>query len=152
MEAAEIVEHARRMNITLTAEAGWITARPKGATPPDLAEDIRRYKAELLAHLRGDQEDREIDRLAAADGWKPLPPAGDPAYSIIATCLRHGVALRIDPETNDLIVGRDGAKAEEPTQPWPSLLVQIEVNLESVVLLVEAGWHLRAIFPAQLAT
>ena len=50
--------------------------------------------------------------------------------------------LRID-ETGDLVVG----KADEPTQPWPDLLVELEAHLEPVARLVEAGWTLKAGFP-----
>jgi len=44
------------------------------------------------------------------------------------------------------VVGKAGAKADEPTQ-WPSLLVAIEAHLEAVAALVEGGWTLRADFP-----
>lgn len=148
MEVAEILECARSRDIILTAERGWIAARPKGATPPDLAVAIRRHKAELLAYLTQGREDLEIDRLAEADGWKPLPQAGAPAYSIVQTSQRHGVALRID-DDGDLVVSRAGAKADEPTQR--ALLAEIEVNLEAVARLVESGWHLRADFPRGVA-
>jgi hypothetical protein len=68
------------------------------------------------------------------------------AQSIIATCREHGVALRID-KNGDLVVGLAGAKANEPTQPWPSLLIELEAHLEEVARLVEAGWTLRVDFP-----
>jgi hypothetical protein len=62
------------------------------------------------------------------------------------TCRDHGVALRID-ENGDLVVGKAGAKADEPTQPWRALLTEIEANLEAVARLVESAWHLRVDFP-----
>ena len=77
-----------------------------------------------------------------------LPEPGHPAYSILETSKRYGVALRID-ENGDLVVGKAGARADEPTQPWPELLAQIEAQLESVARLVEAGWTLKAGFPKQ---
>ncbi len=86
---------------------------------------IREHKPALLAYLRGE------------------------ACSILETCRRYGVALRID-EHGDLVVGRAGAKADQPSQPWPSLLVEIEANLEPVARLVEAGWHLHVGFPSKL--
>ncbi|MGC1969235.1 MAG: hypothetical protein WA673_22435, partial [Candidatus Acidiferrales bacterium] len=46
----------------------------------------------------------------------------------------------IDRKTGDLVVGRAGAQADEPTQPWPPLLVAIEAHLEAVAALVKAGW------------
>ena len=146
MSVAEILESARITGIALSAEGDTIKARSKGATPADLAEAIRANKPALLAHLRAVQEEREIDRLAEADGWKPPPPAGHPAYSILETCREYGVALRID-DDGDLVVGKAGAKANEPTQPWPTLLAEIEAHLDAVAQLVEAGWHLRAGFP-----
>ncbi len=51
MDAVEIVERARRMGIVLSAEDGVILARPKGVTPPDLAEAIRALKPDLLRLL-----------------------------------------------------------------------------------------------------
>src|SRR3984957_16444540 len=45
-----------------------------------------------------------------------------PAHSIIATCERHGVLLRIDPANGDLVVGRTKANGYEPSQPWGSLI------------------------------
>jgi hypothetical protein len=100
--------------------------------------------------LPPEQDEREIDRLAVTDGWKPLPPAEHPAYSIVETCQRYGVALRIN-EAGDLVVGKAGAKADEPSQPWRALLAEIEANLEAVARLVESGWHLRANFPKATA-
>jgi len=210
MQVAEILERAAKLDITLGAEDGWITARPKGATPPELADAIRSNKGALLAHFRAlleraqapeaptycehtqtdvnrrcrcgyriydaeriycpqcgqelprlranpepeaarptsaEQEERENDRLAEADGWKPVPARGHPAWSIIETCRARGVALRIDSESGDLVVGRAGAKAHEPTQPWASLVTELELHVEAVARLVEAGWHLHADFP-----
>lgn len=131
MAPTEILDRARELGITLAAQGDTITARPKGATPPELAQAIRAHKRELLAHLQ-----------------RPLPPAGHPAYSILETCRAHGVALRIDQE-GDLVVGSAGAKAGEPTQPWPLLLVALEANLEPVARLVESGWTLKASFPEE---
>jgi|SRR5579863_4163762 len=96
-------------------------------------------------------EEREIDGLARADCYKTLPPAIHPAHSIITTCQHYGVALRIDPVTSDLVVGKTGAKAEESTQPWPSLLLALETHLEAVARLVESGWTLTAEFPKEAA-
>jgi hypothetical protein len=54
--------------------------------------------------------------------------------------LSGALTLRIDPKSGDLIVGKAGAKADEPTQPWPSLLIAVETHLDAVVALVESGW------------
>jgi hypothetical protein len=65
-----------------------------------------------------------------------------PARSIVAICQRAGVVLKIDPATGDVVVGRAGAKSDEPTQPWPSLLVAIEAHLDAVAALVKSGWRI----------
>jgi RNA polymerase subunit RPABC4/transcription elongation factor Spt4 len=102
-----------------------------------------------------DAERREADRQAKRgydfDSTSPsyaeyVSRANPRAYSIIAACRRYGVALRIDPD-GTLVVGKAGAGADQPTQPWPSLLIAIEAHLEAVASLVEGGWHLRADFP-----
>jgi hypothetical protein len=46
-------------------------------------------------------------------------------------------------KTATLVVGKAGAKADEPTQPWWELWAEIEANLEAVAGLVESGWWLR---------
>jgi hypothetical protein len=102
----------------------------------------RGYDFDPSAPSHIEREEAEIDRLARGDGWQP-----NPAESIVATCQRYGVALRIDATTGDLVVGKAGGKADEPTQPWPSLLIAIEAHLQAVAALVEGGWNLRAEFP-----
>jgi hypothetical protein len=102
----------------------------------------RGYDVDPSAPSHIEREEAEIDRLASIDGWKRLP-----AHSIIATCHRYGVALRIDEATGELVVGRAGAKAYEPSQPWPSLLIAIETHLEAVAALVEEGMDLESGFP-----
>jgi TubC N-terminal docking domain len=57
----------------------------------------RGYDFDPSAPSHAEREEAEIDRLASIDGWRRL----------LAT-------------TGDLLVGRAGAKADEPTQPWPS--------------------------------
>lgn len=89
-----------------------------------------------------EQQEREIERLARSDGW--IPPS--PAQAIVTTCWRHGVALSIAPD-GTLVVGKTGAKADEPSQAWPTLIRAIEAHLEAVAELVAAGWNLRADFP-----
>lgn len=94
----------------------------------DLVDRIQAYAPELLA------------TQAPGGGWTP-------AHSILATCQHYGIALRIDPQTGDLVVGRAGAKADEPSQPWSSLLLALEAHLEAVAALVVAAWTLQASFP-----
>jgi tubulysin polyketide synthase-like protein len=82
-----------------------------GAAATDMAPIDR-----ATSHTESEQG--EANRPATIDGWR-LPPA----HSIVATCHRYGVALRIDEATGDLVIGKSGAKADERTQPWPSLLM-----------------------------
>jgi hypothetical protein len=51
LNARAILDECARRGIRLTAERGMIIARPKGATPPDLREEVLHYKAELLRLL-----------------------------------------------------------------------------------------------------
>jgi hypothetical protein len=82
-------------------------------------------------------KEREIDRLARADRWTPLPPAGAPAYSGVTTCQNYGVALRID-ENGNLMIGKADGTADELTHQWPSLRQAIEAHLGNVAALVKA--------------
>jgi hypothetical protein len=59
--------------------------------------------------------------------------------------------LCIDPATGNLTVGKEGAKADEPTQPWPTLIMALEAHLDNVAALVRAGWTLKADMPRQPA-
>jgi hypothetical protein len=67
MEAAQILERAHMMGISLAAEAGCIAARPKGRTSLELAAAIRAHKRELLALLQVRQEQVAADRFAHAN-------------------------------------------------------------------------------------
>jgi hypothetical protein len=125
MYAVELIENLGRRGIHLIADGDGIIVEPSRLLTDTDRAAIRAHKAELLALLGASLT---------------------PVQSIIEICRRHGVALRID-EDGDLVVGKAGAKADKPTQPWRSLLVEIEANLEPVARLVEAGWHLRAAFP-----
>ena len=134
---------------------GNLYIAPKDRLTPELVQHVREHKAGLLDLLRAGHDEqtdriarlnaerREADRRAKRGyDFDPDAPshfdfmmASDPAYSIVAVCRRYGVALRIDRD-GTLVVGKAGAKAEEPTQPWPALLVALEANLEKVAELV----------------
>jgi hypothetical protein len=85
------------------------------------------------------------------NGGKLLPPPDSPAYSIIQTCQRYGVQLRLDLATGELVVGNDSAKVGEPTQPWPTILMASEAHLDEIAALVRAGWTLKADMPREHA-
>ena len=119
---------------------------PANRITPDLLAAAGRHKAELLAYLCQEQEGREVCCKDVGGGYKALPPDRTPAYSLLETCRRYGVTLRID-DGGDVVVGKAGAKADEPTQPWPSLLMALEAHVDEVAELIEAGWTLNAAFP-----
>jgi hypothetical protein len=130
---------------------GGVRLVPARLIDPPLLDCIRAHKTELLARLHAEREEAKIDRLTRAGGRKSLPPPSAPAYSIIGTCKRHGVALRID-ENGALVVEKDGAKGDQSTDPWPTLLMAIEAHLADVVTLVGSGWTLTANIPKTSAS
>jgi hypothetical protein len=52
-------------------------------------------------------------------------------------------------DDGNLVVGKAGAKADEPTQPWVDLARELEAHVEAVARLVESGWTLTAGFPKE---
>ena len=152
MDAHMLLSDFRSRGIALIPNGENLTVEPASRLTNEDRAAIRAAKSELLIVLRTEHEHAEIDRLARSNDWRPPPEPGHPAYSILETCQRYGVALRIDPATGDLVVGKAGARAEEPTQPWPSLLHALETHLEAVARLVESGWTLTAEFPKEAAT
>jgi hypothetical protein len=110
---------------------------------PSHAEFLQRTGRHCVCQTSpAEHEEREIDRLARADGW--IAPS--PAQALVETCRRHRVTLRIDAD-GALVVSMSGTKAGEPIRPWPSLLIAIGAHLEAVAALVASGWSLQAEFP-----
>lgn len=70
---------ARGVRIELRPHGGVLLVPARLIDPP-LLDRIRAHKTELLVRLHAERKEGEIDRLARADGWKPLPPAGAPTY------------------------------------------------------------------------
>jgi hypothetical protein len=155
MDAHALLSDFRSRGIALIPNGEKLTVEPASRLTDADRAAIRAAKAELLKLLAAaglhDREEDEIDRVASGDGWRPPPEPRQPAYGILETCQRYGVALRIDRATGDLVVGRAGANAEEPTQPWTSLLHALETHLEAVARLVKSGWTLTAEFPREAA-
>jgi hypothetical protein len=140
---------ARGASLALEGDGLAIEA-PRGVLGPEVIEPLRRHKPELLTFLvarhcecTGEDVagylDRNPSRRALLE--RPALQGWTPAHSVVATCQRYGVALRIDRD-GILVVGKAGAKADEATQPWSSLLAAIEAHADAVARLVEAGWHL----------
>jgi hypothetical protein len=141
-----LLAEAARRGIALYPDGHNIRYRGPKTDLADLKPKLAAHKGELLTLLRAERDKVEID-LAGGDGRNPLRNPGQPAYSILATCERYGVAMRLDSATGDLVIGKAGATADEPTQPWPSLIMALEAHLESVAVLVRAGWTLKADMP-----
>jgi hypothetical protein len=120
-----IISLAHRGIILSAGSDDKVVARPASGLTEQDRSAIRAHKAELLAALS--------------------TPHLTTAQSLLCTCHRYGVALRID-EDGNLVVGRAIARAEENSQPWPSLIIALEANLEEVARLVAAGWQLSADF------
>jgi TubC N-terminal docking domain len=145
MSPVELLAALAAQNVRVMVAGDKLKLRAPGRIAPELVAQVRNHKQNIIAvlappspaPLTGTPEQEALDLLAV----------GHPAYSIITTCQRFGVALTIDSD-GTLIIGRAGAKAEEPTQPWPSLLIAIEAHLEAVAVLVNSGWGLRATFPS----
>jgi hypothetical protein len=116
---AEILKRASALGIRLSAERGVIAARPKGATPSDLADAIKANRDALLAHLR-----------ARAQGPDERQNDCSPAKSLIDTCRKYGVGLRLD-EGGDAIV-LENYDAER----WPSLLMAITAHAQEIAALL----------------
>ena len=143
MTPLALLAEAARRGIALYPDGHNIRYRGPKTDLADLKPRLAAHKGELLTLLRTERNEIEI-ALAASDGWNPLPNPGHPAYSILATCQRYGVAMRLDSPTGDLVIGQTGATAEESTQPWSSLIMALEAHLEPVAALVRAGWTLKA--------
>ncbi len=126
---------------------------PAGVLTPKLKAMLIARKTELLSSLIAPRCDTAgSDRAAHFSEHAPgllnrSKRRITPAESIVATCQSRGVGLRIDEATGDLVVGKAGARANEPSQPWPSLVRAIEAHLEPVAALVKSGWTLKAGFP-----
>jgi len=122
---------------------------PAGVLTPELRIMLIARKVELLSSLIARQCEAHGADLAAHLSEHVPGLLNEPerhvssAESIVATSQRRGVALRIDEATGDLIVGKVGARADEPSQPWPSLMRAIEAHLESVAALVRSGLFAR---------
>jgi|GEM_PF-5626289 len=154
MSPVELLAALAAQNIKVSVAGDKLKLRAPRGIAPELVAQVRHHKRNIIAVLAPPSSATESEQEAAApeitsvtsadDG--SLPVEDHPARNIIAVCQRYGVALRID-DHGDLVVGKAGAKADEPTQPWPTLLIAINAHLEAVAVLVQAGWHLRATFP-----
>ena len=138
MTTSTLLAELRNRGIEPLIRDGRLKLRgPAAAITPDLVAEVRAAKPALLAHFR--ERERKIEHLKRADGWRPLPPPGAPAYSILETCRLRNISLRLD-DKGALIIGRSDLLGAEP----PLWLIAIEALLEAVTALVAAGWCLNA--------
>ena len=143
MTPPALLAEAARLGIELYPDGHNIRYRGPKTALANIKPKLVAHKGELLALFRAEGNENETN-LAAGDGVDSLPDPGRPAYSILATCERYGVAMRLDSATGDLVIGKAGATADEPTQPWPSLIMALETHLDCVAALLRAGWTLSA--------
>ena len=61
MEANSIVDRARDLGVTLTADGDRIKYAPKSRTPPDLVEALRSNKREILLCLNKNRRDETYE-------------------------------------------------------------------------------------------
>jgi hypothetical protein len=98
-----------------------IGALEADAAGHDLAAHLRQHAPDLL--------DETQDRSVTA------------AQSLITTCRRYGISLKLDADGR-LIIGRSDLNGAEPAL-WPTLVTAISAHLPAVEKLVAAGWSLR---------
>jgi tubulysin polyketide synthase-like protein len=174
MDATALITNLTSRGIRLTRDGDGFLVEPASKLTPVDREQLRQHKADLLTLLRASHEQAEAARFARLDAERreadretgrgydfdcSAPSHAEyleracqrcacqtSPFTIVATCRRYGVALRIDAD-RALVVGRSAANVDEATQPWPSLLIAIEAHLEAVAMLVASGWSLRAEFP-----
>ena len=52
MDALAVIERAKELGVTLTVDGDYINATPKSRVTPELADQVREHKAEVLVQLR----------------------------------------------------------------------------------------------------
>jgi hypothetical protein len=130
---------ARRVRFELRPRGG-VRLFPVCLIDPSLLDRIRAHKTELIARIRADLAEAEIDRLAIADGWTPLPPVGDPASSVVSTNQRRGALHRMDTATGELKACNADGKTDE--LPPPSKSPTIEAYLNDLTTMMTSRWTL----------
>ena len=121
LELLESLE-ARGLHLRLRPD-GTIAAGPKQLLGAEVSDLIRSRRADLIYALMLRREDTE-----------PADNAITPAESLIATCRRLKIALRLDPDDR-LVLGRDDLCGREPAIPL-SLAMAVEVHAAAITELL----------------
>jgi hypothetical protein len=122
MSAQDVRLEAERLGITLRLHNGKVLARPLSAVTLALTALMKANKQDLMVWLHERElelvREAEIDRLAEAD-TDPITPA----QSVIATCQRLHIPLRLSADGR-LTLGRSDLCGKEPAIP-PSLVMAV---------------------------
>ncbi len=71
MTAAELLQRSRDLGFQVEPRGGgWLAVRPASKLPPDLADELRRHKTEILS------------LLIPSRGWQSLPPPDLPLVAL----------------------------------------------------------------------
>jgi hypothetical protein len=151
-DAQSLLSSLGQRGIQLEADEGSLIAQPASKLTDQDRELIRQLKPALLNYLRAVALAREaeaagrdlVDDLREHPDLRDAPEDGrlSAAESLITTCARYGISLKLDAD-GGLIIGRSDLNGAEPAL-WESLIMAIEVHLPAVERLVAAGWHLSA--------
>ena len=117
MRPAEILVVMRTFGLHVSAEGETIVVRPKGATPPDLAETIRAHKREILGLIRAEQHRAQALGVLIRLKTYSLPAGRMPAAREIAERCASG-----------LIRWRHGGPSEDVD---PSSILRVLLCIES---------------------
>jgi hypothetical protein len=156
MNASHVLGELRAAGVRIEArQDGHLYFTPKERLTDSMVDRVRECKPELLAllvahhcenvgaDLRAYLADRQPNLLSEPTLHSCL------AESIVRTCKRYGVALRMEPD-GTLVVNCDKAVGLTPGD-WDALKYSLEAHTEAVAALVKSGWTLHANFPEHVA-
>ena len=93
MGAPELILELRRKGCSITADGGYLDISPADNLPPDLVQQLRQSKAEILAEL---QRETRRQKVVALLGETPAiqravytDTDSDPHHVILAIAIRH---------------------------------------------------------------
>lgn len=163
MKIDELLTEAREQGVELWVEENQVRYRARDPLPAQLRAQLTAHKAELLPvlldkydraraiarHCDATRTDLATHIAEHADLLKEPTVQSSPAESLVGTCQRFGVLLRIDPD-GTLVVNCEKAVGLTSSD-WNALRRSLEAHTEAVAALVRSGWALHANFPEQVA-